>query len=96
VDEHSSSLATSRWTMPLLKLGEKRYYLGIFFKVSLLPVTLIYLTEASTRPGPRTLSNYFQARNFPALPPPTVLWCIEYYVRAGDPASVNGEEKRTA
>lgn len=22
-----------RWTMPLLKLGEKRYYLGIFFKV---------------------------------------------------------------
>lgn len=23
----------NRWTMPLLKLGEKRYYLGIFFKV---------------------------------------------------------------
>jgi len=94
VDEHSSSLAASRWTMPLLKLGEKRYYLGIFFKVSLLPVTLIYLTEASTRPEPRTLSNYFQARNFPALPPPTVLRCIEYYVHAGDPASVNGTAKK--
>lgn len=23
-----------RWAMPLLKLGEKRYYLGIFFKVN--------------------------------------------------------------
>ncbi|XP_011639963.1 low affinity immunoglobulin epsilon Fc receptor-like [Pogonomyrmex barbatus] len=34
VDEHSSSLAASRWTMPLLKLGEKRYYLGIFFKAN--------------------------------------------------------------
>lgn len=78
VDEHSNNLAASRWTMPLLKLGEKRYYLGIFFKVSLLPVTLIYLTELSTRPGSRTLSNYFRARNFPvALPPRTVLRCIE-------------------
>jgi hypothetical protein len=27
------TLASNRWTMPLLKLGEKRYYLGIFFKV---------------------------------------------------------------
>jgi hypothetical protein len=26
--------APSRWTMPLTKLGEKRYYLGIFFKVN--------------------------------------------------------------
>lgn len=26
--------APVRWTMPLLKLGEKRYYLGIFFRVS--------------------------------------------------------------
>ncbi|XP_043586853.1 mannose-binding protein C-like isoform X3 [Bombus pyrosoma] len=34
VDEHSSNLAASRWTMPLLKLGEKRYYLGIFFKAN--------------------------------------------------------------
>lgn len=33
VDEHSGSIAASRWTMPLLKLGEKQYYLGIFFKV---------------------------------------------------------------
>nr|CAD7438284.1 unnamed protein product [Timema bartmani] len=32
VDEGSGVAA--RWTMPLLKLGEKRYYLGIFFKVS--------------------------------------------------------------
>ncbi|CAH1130036.1 unnamed protein product [Ceutorhynchus assimilis] len=24
----------NRWTMPLLKLGEKRYYLGIFFKAN--------------------------------------------------------------
>lgn len=51
VDEHGGSLAASRWTMPLLKLGEKRYYLGIFFKVSFLPVTLIYLTGPSTLPG---------------------------------------------
>ncbi|XP_019868852.1 C-type lectin 37Db isoform X4 [Aethina tumida] len=29
------SLPTAnRWTMPLLKLGEKRYYLGIFFKAN--------------------------------------------------------------
>ncbi|XP_012252182.1 uncharacterized protein LOC105683840 [Athalia rosae] len=35
VDEHSGSIAAaSRWTMPLLKLGEKRYYLGIFFKAN--------------------------------------------------------------
>lgn len=34
VDEHTGSLAASRWTMPLLKLGEKRYYLGIFFKAN--------------------------------------------------------------
>ncbi|XP_054288450.1 C-type lectin 37Db isoform X2 [Macrosteles quadrilineatus] len=26
--------ALNRWTMPLLKLGEKRYYLGIFFKAN--------------------------------------------------------------
>jgi hypothetical protein len=32
VDE-GVTLAGNRWTMPLLKLGEKRYYLGIFFKV---------------------------------------------------------------
>ncbi|XP_037905531.1 macrophage mannose receptor 1 isoform X3 [Hermetia illucens] len=25
---------TNKWTMPLLKLGEKRYYLGIFFKAN--------------------------------------------------------------
>ncbi|TMW44816.1 hypothetical protein DOY81_010104 [Sarcophaga bullata] len=24
----------NKWTMPLLKLGEKRYYLGIFFKAN--------------------------------------------------------------
>ncbi|KAK0090510.1 hypothetical protein PV325_012564 [Microctonus aethiopoides] len=35
VDEHAGGLTTpSRWTMPLLKLGEKRYYLGIFFKAN--------------------------------------------------------------
>ncbi|XP_014615386.1 PREDICTED: uncharacterized protein LOC106793187 isoform X1 [Polistes canadensis] len=34
VDEQSNTLSTSRWTMPLLKLGEKRYYLGIFFKAN--------------------------------------------------------------
>lgn len=32
VDE--SPVPPNRWTMPLLKLGEKRYYLGIFFKVN--------------------------------------------------------------
>ncbi|XP_054733896.1 GATA zinc finger domain-containing protein 10 isoform X2 [Anastrepha obliqua] len=31
VDE---SQYTNKWTMPLLKLGEKRYYLGIFFKAN--------------------------------------------------------------
>ncbi|XP_021923172.1 C-type lectin 37Db-like isoform X3 [Zootermopsis nevadensis] len=33
VDE-SVGLSGNRWTMPLLKLGEKRYYLGIFFKAN--------------------------------------------------------------
>ncbi|XP_044737509.1 uncharacterized protein LOC123299247 isoform X2 [Chrysoperla carnea] len=32
VDENTT--APNRWTMPLLKLGEKRYYLGIFFKAN--------------------------------------------------------------
>ncbi|KRT80849.1 C-type lectin, partial [Oryctes borbonicus] len=32
VDEPAHSI--NRWTMPLLKLGEKRYYLGIFFKAN--------------------------------------------------------------
>ncbi|XP_011504822.1 PREDICTED: perlucin-like protein isoform X2 [Ceratosolen solmsi marchali] len=32
-DETISS-RTTKWTMPLLKLGEKRYYLGIFFKAN--------------------------------------------------------------
>jgi len=32
VDE--SSQTPDRWTMPLMKLGEKRYYLGIFFKAN--------------------------------------------------------------
>ena len=29
----------SRFSMPLAKLGEKKYYLGIFFKVKLLMMT---------------------------------------------------------
>ncbi|XP_053606567.1 mannose-binding protein C isoform X1 [Plodia interpunctella] len=29
-----SELGVTRWTMPLLKTGEKRYYLGIFFKAN--------------------------------------------------------------
>ena len=34
VEEPSrSSLLTAHWTMPLSKLGERRYYLGTFFKV---------------------------------------------------------------
>ncbi|XP_062132047.1 C-type lectin 37Db isoform X2 [Drosophila sulfurigaster albostrigata] len=32
VDE--SQYMPNKWTMPLLKLGEKRYYLGIFFKAN--------------------------------------------------------------
>ncbi|XP_055707233.1 C-type mannose receptor 2 isoform X1 [Phlebotomus papatasi] len=32
VDE--SQLTPNRWTMPLLKLGEKRYYLGVFFRAN--------------------------------------------------------------
>ncbi|XP_066995797.1 low affinity immunoglobulin epsilon Fc receptor [Anabrus simplex] len=32
--DDSVGLAGNRWTMPLLKLGEKRYYLGIFFKAN--------------------------------------------------------------
>lgn len=35
LDEGGASLLPNRWTMPLLRLGEKRFYLGIFFKVSL-------------------------------------------------------------
>lgn len=42
VDENVGNLATSRWTMPLLKLGEKRYYLGIFFKVKYIPTRWIH------------------------------------------------------
>lgn len=38
--------ALNRWTMPLLKLGEKRYYLGIFFKVCKYPMT--YRTTSRT------------------------------------------------
>ncbi|XP_034944080.1 uncharacterized protein [Chelonus insularis] len=35
VDDHANGLGVPpRWTMPLLKLGEKRYYLGIFFKAN--------------------------------------------------------------
>ncbi|XP_043288861.1 low affinity immunoglobulin epsilon Fc receptor-like [Venturia canescens] len=34
VEEHTGNLTPARWTMPLLKLGEKRYYLGIFFKAN--------------------------------------------------------------
>ncbi|XP_077290251.1 brevican core protein triforce isoform X6 [Arctopsyche grandis] len=33
-DEAATTLGINRWTMPLLKLGEKRYYLGIFFKAN--------------------------------------------------------------
>ncbi|KAB0790751.1 hypothetical protein PPYR_15656 [Photinus pyralis] len=32
--DDSTSPASTRWTMPLLKLGDKRYYLGIFFKAN--------------------------------------------------------------
>lgn len=38
VDE--SQYTPNKWTMPLLKLGEKRYYLGIFFKVSHIPLAI--------------------------------------------------------
>ncbi|CAB3375171.1 Hypothetical predicted protein [Cloeon dipterum] len=34
VDDSLGSNTINRWTMPLLKLGEKRYYLGIFFKAN--------------------------------------------------------------
>ncbi|XP_049811151.1 mannose-binding protein C [Schistocerca nitens] len=34
VDESAGAAVVNRWTMPLLKLGEKRYYLGIFFKAN--------------------------------------------------------------
>ncbi|XP_058802828.1 C-type lectin 37Db-like [Phymastichus coffea] len=33
-DDAALSIGAARWTMPLLKLGEKRYYLGIFFKAN--------------------------------------------------------------
>uniref|UniRef100_A0A2H1WP83 SFRICE_032523 n=1 Tax=Spodoptera frugiperda TaxID=7108 RepID=A0A2H1WP83_SPOFR len=29
---NDDDLGVTRWTMPLLKSGEKKYYLGIFFK----------------------------------------------------------------
>ncbi|KAG6444675.1 hypothetical protein O3G_MSEX003506 [Manduca sexta] len=31
---NDDELGITRWTMPLLKTGEKRYYLGIFFKAN--------------------------------------------------------------
>ncbi|KAL4711449.1 hypothetical protein ACJJTC_005573 [Scirpophaga incertulas] len=31
---NESDLGVTRWTMPLIKSGEKRYYLGIFFKAN--------------------------------------------------------------
>ncbi|KAL0822354.1 hypothetical protein ABMA28_004449 [Loxostege sticticalis] len=31
---NDDELGVTRWTMPLLKSGEKRYYLGIFFKAN--------------------------------------------------------------
>ncbi|CAG4946939.1 unnamed protein product [Parnassius apollo] len=31
---NDDELGVTRWTMPLLKTGEKRYYLGIFFKAN--------------------------------------------------------------
>lgn len=35
VEEPSgSSMLSAHWTMPLSKLGERRYYLGTFFKVN--------------------------------------------------------------
>jgi len=34
VDDGSSGPSNSRWTMPLQKLGDKQYYLGIFFKAN--------------------------------------------------------------
>lgn len=34
IDERPVSTTPNRWSMPLLKLGEKRYYLGIFFKAN--------------------------------------------------------------
>lgn len=34
LDEGGASLLPNRWTMPLLRLGEKRFYLGIFFKAN--------------------------------------------------------------
>ena len=32
--DESSSMTNMKWTLPLLKTGDKRYYLGTFFKVS--------------------------------------------------------------
>lgn len=43
VDE--SQYMPNKWTMPLLKLGEKRYYLGIFFKVSRIPWAIGHLQK---------------------------------------------------
>lgn len=34
VDEPATISTPNKWTMPLSKLGEKRYYLGVFFKVN--------------------------------------------------------------
>ncbi|KAJ1528698.1 hypothetical protein ONE63_007091 [Megalurothrips usitatus] len=34
LDEGGAGLLPNRWTMPLLRLGEKRFYLGIFFKAN--------------------------------------------------------------
>ena len=44
VDDGSSGPSNSRWTMPLQKLGDKQYYLGIFFKVSKI-ILIFIITE---------------------------------------------------
>lgn len=33
----------NRWTMPLTKLGEKRYYLGVFFKVKYFASSSVFI-----------------------------------------------------
>ena len=34
VDSSTGRSGGNRWTMPLQRLGDKQYYLGIFFKVT--------------------------------------------------------------
>jgi len=74
VDE--SQYTPNKWTMPLLKLGEKRYYLGIFFKVSRIPRP----TKRFINKKPPTECNWHNGANGSTSP----VWWVSDFSAAVD------------